>query len=90
MKSALGAHPGSCSVGTGASVADYSSPFSVELKNEWIYISTPPHVFMCGVSLISRKITEVGLLGFWTLSVIQYSKEHKVSETGRVPVLKHI
>jgi hypothetical protein len=29
-----------------------------------------------------------GLLGPWTLSIIQYSKEHNVSETGSVSVLR--
>jgi hypothetical protein len=26
--------------------ADHSPPFSVEVKNAWSYISTPPYVFM--------------------------------------------
>jgi hypothetical protein len=26
--------------------ADHSPPFCVEVKNAWIYISTPPYVFM--------------------------------------------
>jgi hypothetical protein len=26
--------------------ADHSPPTSVEVKNMWIYISTPPHAFM--------------------------------------------
>jgi hypothetical protein len=68
----FGAHSGSCSVGTGASLAEYSSPFSVVFKNEWIYISIPPHVFMMWCLINIEKITEFGLLGCWTLAVIRY------------------
>jgi hypothetical protein len=28
------------------------------------------------------------LMGFWTLSIVRYSKEHNVSETGSVSVLR--
>jgi hypothetical protein len=30
------------------------------------------------------------LLGFWTLSIVRYSKEHNVSETGSVYVLRSV
>jgi hypothetical protein len=36
----------SYSVGTGTSLAEYSSPFIAERKNEWISISTPSNVVM--------------------------------------------
>jgi hypothetical protein len=31
-------------------------------------------------------INHLGLLGFWTLSIARYSKEHNVSETGFISV----
>jgi hypothetical protein len=31
-----------------------------------------------------------GLLRFWTLSVVRYSKEHNISETGCVSVLRPV
>jgi hypothetical protein len=50
-----GAHPVSYPMGTGAlspgikrlgSAADHSPPTIAEVKKTWIYISTPPYVFM--------------------------------------------
>jgi hypothetical protein len=29
-----------------------------------------------------------GLLGFWTLSIVQYSTQHNILETGSVSVLR--
>jgi hypothetical protein len=45
------AHPASYPMGTGAmfpqgKAADHSFPTSAEVKNEWLYTSTPPYVFM--------------------------------------------
>jgi hypothetical protein len=44
------AHPASSPVGTGGCFpkveADHSLPPSAEVKNMWIYTSTPPFVFM--------------------------------------------
>jgi len=38
--------------------ADHSSPYCVEFKHEWVYISTPPYAFMeCGETFVFKKGT---------------------------------
>jgi hypothetical protein len=48
--SGSGAHPCSYPMGTrdtfSGGKAHHSPPCSAEIKNTWIYISTPPHIFM--------------------------------------------
>jgi hypothetical protein len=40
-------------------------------------------------ALMEATITlQYGLLGFWTLSIVRYSKEHNVSETGSFSALR--
>jgi hypothetical protein len=55
VQTGSGAHPASSPVGTGVSFrgvkwpglqADHSPPTSAEIKNTWIYTSTPPYIFM--------------------------------------------
>jgi hypothetical protein len=45
-----GAHPASYPMGAAGSFpggkADHSPPTSAEVKNTWIYTSTPPYAFM--------------------------------------------
>jgi hypothetical protein len=40
--------------------ADYSPPYSAEVKNAWSYISTPPYVFMawCLVKFLTPNINQ--------------------------------
>jgi hypothetical protein len=62
VQTGYGAHPASYPMGTGDSFsglkrsereADQSPTYSVEVKNAWLYISSPQHVFMtlCFVKL---------------------------------------
>jgi hypothetical protein len=48
------------------------------------------HYLQQQASLLCYLITSwcSGLLGFWTLSIVQFSKEHNVSGTGPVSVLR--
>jgi hypothetical protein len=60
VQNGSGAHPASYPMGTMGSFpegkapgreADHSLPSSVEVKNAWIYTSTPPYVFMAWCSV---------------------------------------
>jgi hypothetical protein len=42
------------------------------------------------VGLFKTNINTPGLLGFWTLSIVQYSNKHNVSESGSIAVLRSL
>jgi hypothetical protein len=52
VQTGSGAYPASYPMGTGVKrpglEADYSPQTSADVKNTWIYTSTPPYVFMVG------------------------------------------
>jgi hypothetical protein len=54
---------------------------SLSLRHLLAPVFSISFLFVQGQGLSKSKLMYSGLLGFWTLSIVWYSKEHNVSET---------
>jgi hypothetical protein len=61
------------------------------LIKEFVLVASSVRYFMfasTNMKIIKTSFLYLELLGFWSFSTVRYAKEHNVSETGSVSVLR--
>jgi hypothetical protein len=69
------------------SVKQFYSCFE-DLKPTISFINIPYHLAAFRLIVVELRYFGTELLGFWAFSIVWYSREHDVSETGSVSVLR--